>query len=398
MWNWDPGRLDYVQFGNVVQIARLVTNYDIRSIDKETAQRETGLPFKSPDTHSLWRNYSRILKTSLLVYEENGIACPTEFAKILAKTGEVTCDEYMHFIVRTYTDPPFVLSSRGAQEIRYPLLFSLKYLLTKAIRGEDEGTDLYEIIGAYEKTGFTGKEEDNKFIKIVNASTNYKSLITDREASRQARESLIAMSQISYLHFQKRNNNHRMFISLSKKDAEQIFESLEGLYIEEEDREKRIQKTANLFSSLSTAEELNYNNSIMTESLESGFAFTEGRKIKKAHITIERNSKLRHEFFSKRPAVLCDLCILDTHETYPWTERVLELHHIMPLSSGTRVMLDGTILDDLVPLCPNCHRAVHRYYDNWLRKEKRQDFSGIDESKQAYEKIKTEFRGAVYGG
>jgi 5-methylcytosine-specific restriction protein A len=34
---------------------------------------------------------------------------------------------------------------------------------------------------------------------------------------------------------------------------------------------------------------------------------------------------------------------------------VVEVHHIAPLADGTRT----TQLQDLVTLCPNCHRTVH---------------------------------------
>src|SRR5690606_36956627 len=99
--------------------------------------------------------------------------------------------------------------------------------------------------------------------------------------------------------------------------------------------------------------------------IDSGFV--EGNKVRRTHLKIERNAALRREFFLVRPTSICDVCQTDTHLTYTWTERIIDLHHLLPLSSGTRVEVTGTTLDDLVPVCPSCHRAVHRFYDGWLR-------------------------------
>ena len=82
------------------------------------------------------------------------------------------------------------------------------------------------------------------------------------------------------------------------------------------------------------------------------------------------------------------MCLIDTQKKYPLTERVLELHHLLPLSSGTRVSSEGTSLADLVAVCPTCHRAIHRYYEQWLLKNHRIDFSGKDEAYSVYDESK----------
>lgn len=41
----------------------------------------------------------------------------------------------------------------------------------------------------------------------------------------------------------------------------------------------------------------------------------------------------------------------------------IEVHHVRPLSTGIQFV---DPLQDLVPLCANCHRMVHRRADNWL--------------------------------
>lgn len=75
--------------------------------------------------------------------------------------------------------------------------------------------------------------------------------------------------------------------------------------------------------------------------------------------------------------------------------RVMDLHHLLPLSSGTRVEAEGTTLDDLVPVCPSCHRAVHRFYDGWLIGNGREDFTNGNEAHEVYRVMKTEFPGLI---
>jgi predicted HNH restriction endonuclease len=68
---------------------------------------------------------------------------------------------------------------------------------------------------------------------------------------------------------------------------------------------------------------------------------------------------------------------------------------LMPLCSGTRVEGRNTTFDDLVPVCPSCHRAVHRYYGSWLDSNNRKDFMNADEAKSVYQDMKTRFPGLI---
>lgn len=61
--------------------------------------------------------------------------------------------------------------------------------------------------------------------------------------------------------------------------------------------------------------------------------------------------------------------------------------------SGARTSLEGTVLEDLVANCPTCHRAVHRYYDRWLRDNHRQDFADAPEAREVYFQARQTYRG-----
>lgn len=398
MWHWDQGHQAYFHFDALRSLSKLVIATDFKSVTRAQAQAITGLPFAAPPTHSPWRNYSRALKLCLLVSEQGSLAVPTPVAQILARPGEVTSDEYFHFLVQSSTEPnPALQGWQPTSPRRYPLLFSLKYLLAKAAiskQGNPPATaSLDEIIGAYRASGFSGAETDEKFIDLFSKA----SLFAPQGASapdnlrRQARESLKTICQISYLHL----NNNVVVISLNPADALDIFQSLNPIISSgHKTADEEIRAIAKLFSGGTTDDFFEYPNTVMNEVIESGF--NEGSKVKKTHVTIERNSGLRAAFFARNDTTVCDVCRLDTAASYPWTSRVLDLHHLLPLCSGTRIDGSSTTLSDLVPLCPSCHRGVHRYYDDWFRKMKRKDFASRDEAVGVYDLMKTEYPGPCH--
>jgi hypothetical protein len=394
MWHWDQGHLAYFQFEALRRIAAFVQSHDFKQASRETLQAAIGLPFSVPADYTPWRNYSRTLKLSLLVSEVNNRAQATPAAAILARPGAVTSDEYFHFIARAFTEPaPALQDWRRDAEFRYPLLFALKYLLTKTGISNRPFASFDEIIGAYSVSGFAGVEGTEEFIRIVGRDEQYARTgnRVQENLRRQARESLKVIAQISYLH----PRGSRIMVLLNAVDARQFFEELAPIIgPRANDRESEIRRLADLFIDGSTDIVFDYPNTIVDEIVASGFR--EGGKSRKTHVTIERNAILRREFFLARPTSTCDICGLDTSRTYPWTQGVLDLHHLLPLSSGTRVEEEGTTFDDLVPVCPNCHRAIHRYYDGWLNQNGRQDFIDAGEARTVDRAMKDEFQGLVH--
>jgi len=73
---------------------------------------------------------------------------------------------------------------------------------------------------------------------------------------------------------------------------------------------------------------------------------------------------------------------------YPWTLNLLEIHHILPLSSSLAMSSKGTSLEDVVPLCPTCHRSVHNYYKVWLNGSSKVDFTDKLEASEVYSEAK----------
>ena len=128
------------------------------------------------------------------------------------------------------------------------------------------------------------------------------------------------------------------------------------------------------------------------EAVEAGFV--EGTRVEKTHLRLERNAAVRSAFFAQYPTTTCDCCGRDTAAEFPWVDRVLDIHHVLPLCSGTRSSKQGTVLKDLIALCPTCHRAVHKFYAGWLKDEGRKDFIDAQEARAVYDLAKKSRRNA----
>jgi predicted HNH restriction endonuclease len=71
-------------------------------------------------------------------------------------------------------------------------------------------------------------------------------------------------------------------------------------------------------------------------------------------------SKRNSSLIQKAKAVYgttCEVCGFDFEKTYgTHGEGFIEMHHLYPIASGTR----STKLEDVRPVCANCHRMLHR--------------------------------------
>ncbi|NRP31829.1 MULTISPECIES: HNH endonuclease [unclassified Aliiroseovarius] len=391
MWSWDQGRLDYFQFENLKKIAEFALSNDLRLTDRKTLVASTGLPFlPDNDQYPPWRNYSRVFGLSLICSKKGTGSRPTKVAQALAADGATTTDEYFHFLCEASTDPSPVLQGWDHTAIRrYPLLFSLKFLLARAALGM-ETTSISEVVASYGASGFTGDEDQVAFDALIGAGHDTTSV------DRQAAESIQVIAQISYLSLDRRN----ITVSLSKDDATNLFQQLSPITgTPKQDGAEEVFRVTDLFEAAVDDLDLNYAATAVSDLEEAGFSatttFAEGAKTRKTHLIIERNGKIRTEFFKANPSAVCDFCAIDTNAAYPWTPRILDVHHVLPLCSGAKTSKKGTMLDDLVAVCPTCHRGVHRYYDGWLKAAGQKDFLDADQAKMVYEKAKKQYRAAT---
>lgn len=88
----------------------------------------------------------------------------------------------------------------------------------------------------------------------------------------------------------------------------------------------------------------------------------EGRLLTRLHRVRERNPRLverkKAAALATQGSLPCEVCTFDFAVTYgPLGERFVEAHHLVPLAqAGTST----TKLADLVLVCSNCHRMLHR--------------------------------------
>ncbi len=96
--------------------------------------------------------------------------------------------------------------------------------------------------------------------------------------------------------------------------------------------------------------------------------FPEGRILYRVHRRHERSrvlaSKMKRRWLASQGKLACLACGFDFEETYgPRGSGYIECHHIVPVSKlqvGAR-----TRVEDLVPVCSNCHKILHRWRP-WL--------------------------------
>lgn len=92
--------------------------------------------------------------------------------------------------------------------------------------------------------------------------------------------------------------------------------------------------------------------------------FPEGRAVLKIHLHRERNKELvdkAKKRFSKEHGgkLFCEICGFDFFSVYGECGRnFIEAHHIKPVAEMKEN--DKTKIEDLVMLCSNCHRMIHR--------------------------------------
>lgn len=95
---------------------------------------------------------------------------------------------------------------------------------------------------------------------------------------------------------------------------------------------------------------------------------SEGRFVSKNILSRERSAKLRKiaiEHFSKNNSISCDCCGFNFPSFYgeKYAKDCIEIHHIKPIFQYKDDSFDKFIdkaLQNLLPVCPNCHRVIHK--------------------------------------
>ncbi len=102
----------------------------------------------------------------------------------------------------------------------------------------------------------------------------------------------------------------------------------------------------------------------------------EGQLVSRVHWARERNSQIimkkKKEFNQREGSLYCEICTFNYRDKYGSRgEGFIECHHTKPLADLTA--RTRTHLEDLLLVCANCHRMIHRWRP-WLSPDEMRGF------------------------
>lgn len=389
-WRWDQGRILYFQYDVLKAIARVLVKYDARNINnndlayqfKKALIEDTGMPFL-PDGYKVNRNYSRVFQCAMLATtKDKGFLTVTDICRQLASDNSIfdSADDYLFEIVNRFRYPYPAFQEYNASEERvYPFCAILKYLIAQKLSGKDASMTLQDISSFIIGNKCTGLE-DIDFYKNLKATSH----IISGDSLRQLREMTVFIGQLSFLKI----FNKRIYLDvISEDDALTILNQLISPILQAplQNKVEEFLQITHLKEEIFLSPKKRTNNIILPSADSSDIEFAEGKRKRVHHLRIERSPLLRRIYIQLHPNPVCDACKLNVREKYPWVGYMLDLHHLLPLSSVIRTTIEsGTTLTDIVGLCPSCHRAIHSYYSKWFKANNREDFKSRKEAMEIY--------------
>ena len=379
-WRWDQGRLEYFKFANVVVIARELSKLEGIPLDtqedllRKPLKQGTGLPF-SPAHYKVWRNYARVFHCSMLATKVGGRLVVTDLCRMLAADPcALSSDQYFNFVFSRFCFPfPAFDSYDSTQPPVFPFVAIIKYLMANSGAGIALPTVFSRIVGNH----CTGLEPVDAYTSLPETT---RKPLGDEE--RQVREMLVFLGQASYMKW----FNRRLYIDTTDYDA-----VLHAIHPAIRAYRKHIPQEEFLsLTSVSDIADTSKFDIVLKDREPPEFSIREGEKVLVSHRRTERSPLLRRKYFEVCPNILCDACSLKPRERYPWTDNILELHHILPLSATLNVNGTTTRLDDLVPLCPCCHKSIHIFYRIKLDEWGVDDFGSFTMARDVYKMAKRE--------
>ena len=380
MWRWDQGRLLYFQFDVLRRIAKVLVKFDnveitkCESLFRDTLLSETGMPFL-PSHYTIKRNYSRVFQCSFLANFGGSRLIVTDFCRDLAKeNGKMnSVDDYLLNYIPKFRFPfPAFDNYNDAEERVYPFCAILKYLLSRIEAGNEAKASIDDIFAYVIANNCTGFEDIDYYKSLSPQNYDY----TDTER-RQLREMIVFISQLSIL---KVYDDHLHLDIINENARNQLIKD----FLNPDNRTPKKDRIEEFYEMTSIAR------TIVVPAFEvftvepDDIAFIEGNRKRVEHFRVERSGLLRKYYRKVNPKPYCCACGTDMTRRYPWTDYLLELHHLLPLSSSVAISNKGTSLEDIVGLCPSCHRAVHIYYRRWLKANDQSDFRNKAEAHEVY--------------
>lgn len=376
MWRWDQGRLLYFQFDVLREIAKVLIKFDnvdisqCEAIFRDTLTNSTGMPFL-PIHYTIKRNYSRVFQCAFLANFIGKKLVITDICRDLARDDgtQKSVDDYLFNYIPKFRFPFPAFDNYNATEQRvYPFCAIFKFLLSRVELGNEGKVSLDDIFYYIISNNCTGFE-DIDFYKYLSAKNyNY----TDAER-RQLREMVIFISQLSLL----KVYNGCLYLDIVDENTRN---NVLTKFLIPDNRLPKTDRIEEFYEMASISQKVAIPTIEMFASDANDIEFIEGNRKRVEHFRVERSGLLRKYYRQMNPAPRCCACGMNMNIRYPWTEYLLEIHHLLPLSSTVAISSKGTSLADIVGLCPSCHKAVHMYYRKWLNANKQSDFKSKQEA------------------
>ena len=380
-WRFDQGRLDYLQYDEIRRQAVALSTIDgiakpalDDDILRQTLSKYSSRPF-APISYTVWRNYKRVFGCLLLATEIEGKIICTDLCKSLANpANEIDVDDYMrHFATHFYYPSP-VFDGYNCKDVQvFPIVAIFKLLASIYLTKGKNFITVDEIASYLIANNVTGLEP-------LSFYSNLRPQVVPGDL-RQVRELICFISQFSFFKW----NNQSLYLEVSNR--EDIFQI--DTLLTPEVKPRQAGPEAELLSLGSGFQGLALSDLTTSQVDIFDAEFSEGSKTRVTHLRSERSAKLKEFYFSvtENPHI-CDMCATDTAKKYPWANHIIELHHLLPLSSPVRVDLLKTSIRDIAGICPTCHRATHKFYAQWLKRTGLKDFQNDIEAHHVYDQAK----------
>lgn len=384
-WKWEQGRIQYFRFSSIRNLAYAITELENVELDnaeyiRAVFESHTNLPFSPSDYVNIWRNYGRVVKAAFLGARINNRLTPTDVCRRLVHAETESrweIDEYMLFVIQRFSFPfPAFRENHLSRDRVYPFCALIKYLLANFIVNGEASISMQEVFSKLIGNSVTGNEESEFYLDLPVTNRN-----PVGDQGRQINEMMIFLSQVSFLSWIGR----RLHLDISQTtEIPSIMGAATPVHVElHPNADAAIIGLATV-----TDDELTDITLARAETAHD-LVFTEGKRVRSTHLRLERSSKLRNHFLNKkRRPILCDMCKVDNDRRYPWTTDLVEIHHLLPLASSVAIQRGRTSVDDIVPLCPSCHRSIHVFYRNWLRDRNVYDFHDKQQAYSVYNQAK----------
>lgn len=388
-WRWDQGRVIYFQYDVLKEIARTLLSYDGKNVNQpDVAEKfksalisNSGLPFL-PTNYRVNRNYSRVFQCSMLATtKDKGFLVCSDICKALVSrvSGFESADDYFIEIVNRFSFPFPAFQEYNIEDERvYPFCAIIKFLIAKLKKGMDPSLTLEDISKYIIGNSCTGLEDIDYYKQLQESSYTLSG-----DSIRQLREMVIFIGQLSFL---KIFDKKLCLDVLSEDDADMILNNLIHPFISAPQSNKvdEFISITSLSPQIVPTTPVQIGHTSIPFLNSNDIEFSEGKRKRAYHLRIERSPMLRRIYIQLHPEPICDACHQNMKRKYPWTLYMLDLHHLLPLSSVIKTLDTGTSLNDMVGLCPSCHRAVHTYYSKWLESNNREDFQSKVEAMEVY--------------